>query len=186
MRKLIYGINLTIDGCCDHTKGKGGKDVHEYFGNLLANSDLLLYGRKTFELMVPFWPDIAREQSLDESSNTFAKIFDRLDRVVVSRSLTEAPDEKTSLIRSNLKEDILKLKQQPGRAISTGGVDLPGQLIEMGLVDELHIVIQPVIAGEGRRLFTEVNLPESLDFQLVSTKTFSDGCVALRYEKSEG
>jgi len=56
MRKIIYGINITLDGCCDHTKGIGDKETHEYFTDLLRQVDLLVYGRKTYELMVPFWP----------------------------------------------------------------------------------------------------------------------------------
>lgn len=58
MRKLIFGINLTIDGCCDHTKMSGSVEIHEYFTSLMRDVDLLVYGRKTYELMVPFWPDV--------------------------------------------------------------------------------------------------------------------------------
>lgn len=183
MRKLIYGINITLDGCCDHTKGIGGDGIHEYFGDLMAGTDLVIYGRKTYELMVPFWPDVAQSQSMDESSNAFARVFDSLDRVVVSRTLKHVDDKRTTIINDNLKEEILKLKQQPGKNISTGGVDLPGQLIELGLVDEFHVVVQPILAGEGRRLFTEMQLPESLGLKLIAVNTLGDGFVALRYEK---
>ena len=64
MRKLIFGINLTMDGCCDHTKGNGGNDeVHEYFAQLMRDADTLLYGRKTYDLMIPFWPVVAKDRS---------------------------------------------------------------------------------------------------------------------------
>ncbi|WP_256003407.1 dihydrofolate reductase family protein [Pedobacter deserti] len=183
MRKLIYGINLTMDGCCEHTSiPHVGDDVHQYFRELLEDSGTLLYGRKTYELMVPFWPDIARSQSLDESSNAFAKAFDRLERVVVSRTLDNA-DERTTIIRDNLKEEVLKLKQQAGKAISTGGVALPAELIELGLIDEFHVVVHPFLCGQGRRLFSEMHLPETMELKLLSTKTLPSGCIALRYEK---
>ncbi|HEY1010211.1 MAG TPA: dihydrofolate reductase family protein, partial [Daejeonella sp.] len=84
----------------------------------------------------------------------------------------------------NLKEEILKLKQQPGKAISTGGVELPARLIELGLVDEFHMIVHPTIVGEGRRLFTEMRLPESLGLKFTSSETLSSGCVALRYKKN--
>lgn len=183
MRKLIYGINLTVDGCCDHTRGIAADDVHDYFRELMARTDLLLYGRKTYELMVPFWPEIARTQSLNETANAFAKTFSAIDRVVVSQTLKSVNDERTTIMQGDLKEEVLKLKQQPGKAISTGGVDLPGQLIQLGLVDEFHIVVQPIIAGEGRRLFADVLMPEKMGLKLIDTKTFASGCVAMRYYK---
>jgi dihydrofolate reductase len=75
------------------------------------------------------------------------------------------------------------LKQEPGKDILAGGVDIPSQLIELGLVDEYRFVVTPIIAGEGRRLLQDVNLPEKCRLKLVESKTFKSGCVALRYLK---
>lgn len=185
MRKLIFGINLTIDGCCDHTKGTGNDEVHEYFAQLIREADTLLYGRKTYELMVPFWPDVAKNQSgTTKAMNDFANAFASIANIVVcSRSLEKAEGNNTRIIRGNLKEEILKLKQQPGGNISTGGVDIPSQLIALGLVDEFHIVVQPIMAGAGRRFLDETNLQESLQLKLVDSKVFDSGNVALRYVK---
>lgn len=185
MRKLIFGINLTLDGCCDHTKGGGNDDVHEYFAQLMRETDTLLYGRKTYELMVPFWPDIAKNHSADTiAMNAFADAFAGVNKIVVcSRTLDKVEGKNTSIIRENLKEEVLKLKQQPGGNISTGGVDIPSQLIALGLVDEFHIVVQPIIAGAGRRFLDNTNLQESLQLKLVESKVFDSGYVALRYVK---
>lgn len=183
MRKLVYGINISLDGCCDHTKFGGGDDIQNYFRELLKDADLLIYGRKTYELMVPFWPQVAKTQSLGEAANAFAKTFANIKRVLVSRTIDHVDDEHTTIIHNNIKEEILKLKQQPGKAISTGGVELPARLIEWGLVDEFHIVVHPLIVGEGRRLFTEMRLPENLGLKLTSSQMLSSGCVALRYDK---
>ncbi|MDP9042355.1 MAG: dihydrofolate reductase family protein [Bacteroidota bacterium] len=185
MRKLIFGINLSIDGCCDHTKGKGNDEVHEYFAKLMRDADTLLYGRKTYELMIPFWPDVAKNQSgPTKAMNDFAGAFASIDNIVVcSRSLERVEGKNTSIIRGNLKEEILKLKQQPGGNISTGGVDIPSQLIALGLVDEFHIVVQPIVAGAGRRFLDDTNLQESLQLKLVDSKVFGSGYVALRYVK---
>src|SRR5215467_11403347 len=151
MRKLIYAINITLDGCCDHTKTKGTEELMDHYAHLLRDADLLVYGRKTFQLMVPYWPDIAKSQSESRAENEFARTFDAIDRIVVSQSLEHA-EGNTRIVRTNLKDEILKLKRQPGKNIFTGGVALPAQLIELGLVDEYHFVIQPIVAGEGRRL----------------------------------
>ena len=71
MRKLIYGINISLDGCCDHTRFSGGDDVHDYFRLLMQDTDTVIYGRKTYDLMVPFWPEVARTQHLDNVTNAF-------------------------------------------------------------------------------------------------------------------
>ena len=184
MRNVIYAINLTLDGCCDHTKFNPDEDLLEHFTNLLRDdAGLLVYGRKTYQLMVPYWPDVAKSQSETKADVEFAQAFDSLKKIVFSRSLAGAEDKNTRIVHTNLRDEILKLKQEPGKSILVGGVDIPSQLIELGLIDEYRIVVMPIIAGEGRRLFEGVNLPEKLRLKLVESKTFKSGSVALRYLK---
>lgn len=184
MRKLIFGMNLTLDGCCDHTKGIGDEELHEYYARLLQESDMFVYGRKTFQLMVPFWPEMAKTNSgPTKATNDFAQAFAAVKRIVVfSRSMEDAEEKKVSIVRSNLREEILKLKAQEGKSIMTGGVDIPSQLIQLGLVDEYQFVIQPLIVGEGRRLFDRSVLQDKL--KLIDSKVFASGFVALRYGKA--
>ena len=73
MRKLIYTINVTIDGCCDHTKMVPDEEVLGYGAQLVRDAGLLVYGRKTYQLMVPYWPDIAKNHSETKASHEFAK-----------------------------------------------------------------------------------------------------------------
>lgn len=182
MRKLIYGINLTLDGCCDHTKGMADEELHEYYAQLLSQSDTFVYGRKTFQLMVPFWPDMAKSNSGSKATNDFAQAFAAVKKIVVfSRSLENVEEKNVSVVRSDLKEEILKLKAQEGKNIMTGGVDIPSQLIQLGLVDEYHFVIHPLIVGEGRRLFDRSALHDKL--QLVGSRVLASGSVVLRYVK---
>ncbi len=82
MRNLVYGINITLDGCCDHTNQFADEETHEYWTGLLRQADLLVYGRKTYELMVPFWPEVAKNQSMTKALNEFAQVFDSINRVV--------------------------------------------------------------------------------------------------------
>jgi dihydrofolate reductase len=82
-----------------------------------------------------------------------------------------------------LGEAIVKLKEEPGGDILVGGVDVPSQLVELGLVDEFRFVVGPMVVGEGRRLFDEVRLAESLRMKLVETKVLKSGTVALHYLK---
>jgi dihydrofolate reductase len=183
MRNVIFAINITLDGCCDHTKQLADQETHEYFTDLMQDVDLLVFGRKTYQLMVPFWPEVAKNQSMTKASNDFARAFDSIDRLVFSRSLDGAEDKKTRIVRTNLGDEILKLKKERGKNILVGGVDVPSQLIQLGLVDEYRLVVGPIIAGEGRRLLEGVSLRESLQLKLIESKLFKSGSVALRYVK---
>ena len=183
MRNVIFAINITLDGCCDHTKQIGDEETHEYFTHLMRDVDLLVFGRKTYQLMVPFWPEVAKNQSMTKASNEFAQTFDSINKIVFSRSLDGAEDKNTRIVRVNLRDEILKLKQEQGKNILVGGVSVPSQLIELGLVDEYRFVVNPIVAGEGRRLLEGVSLRESLQLKLVESKIFKSGCVALRYLK---
>ena len=182
MRNVIYAINITLDGCCDHTKTIADEEMHEYYTQLLGDVDLLVFGRKTYQLMVPYWPDIAKNQSETKAENEFARTFDSINKVVFSQSLDSA-EGNTRIVRTKPHDEILKLRQEEGKSILIGGVNIPSQLIELGLVDEYRFVVQPIVAGEGRRLLEDVSLPEKLQLKLVDSKFFKSGCVALRYLK---
>jgi dihydrofolate reductase len=185
MRKVIYAINISLDGCCDHTKMAGDETTFEYCTQLLREADLFVYGRKTYQLMVPYWPDVAKDQSASKADREFAEAFESANKVVFSRSLDSAEakkgDKNARVVRTHLRDEILKLKQERGKSILTGGVDIPSQLIELGLVDEYRFIVQPIIVGEGRRLMEGASLPEKLHLKLVDSKIFKSGCVALHY-----
>jgi len=184
MRTVIYAINVTLDGCCDHTKFNPDDEILEYFTHLLGGVDLLVFGRKTWQLMVPYWPDVAKDPSQSKADTEFAQAFVSTGKLVFSRSLGSAEDSKTRIVSTNPRDEILRLKQEQGKSILLGGVDIPTQLIELGLVDEYRFVVQPVIAGEGRRLLEGTSLPGNLRLKLAESKTFQSGSVALRYLKS--
>ena len=180
MRNVIFAINITLDGCCDHTKVMADEEIHEYFTHLMRGVDLLVFGRKTYQLMVPFWPDVAKNRSETEAMNEFAQTFDSINKIVFSRSLDSA-EGNTRIVRTKLRDELLKLKQERGKNILIGGVAIPSQLIELGLVDEYHFVVHPKVVGDGRRLLEGISLEGNL--QLVESKSFKSGIVALRYLK---
>ncbi len=183
MRKLIYAINITLDGCVDHTKQFVDEEILEYFTHLMREFDLQVFGRKTYQLMVPYWPDVLKDPSATKADTEFARAFDSINKIVFSRSLDGTEDRNTRIVRTNLRDEILKLKHEPGKNILVGGVDIPSQLIALGLVDEYRFVVGPILAGEGKRLMEGISLPEKLQLQLVESKPFKSGCVALHYLK---
>src|SRR5277367_2516229 len=183
MRKLIFAINTTLDGCVDHTKQSVDEEKLEYFTHLTREADLQIFGRKTYQLMVPYWPDVLKNPSETKADTEFARAFDSTDKLVFSRSLDSAEDKNTRIVRTNLRDEILKLKQEQGKNILAGGVDIPSQLMALGLIDEYRFVVGPIVAGAGRRLFEGVSLPEKLRLKLVESRALKSGTVALHYSK---
>jgi dihydrofolate reductase len=184
MRKLIYAINLTLDGGCDHTNGIPDDEIFEYSTQLVRGADLLVFGRKTYQLMVPYWPDVAKDPSATKEDREFADAFVSKDKIVFSQSLASAEEKNATIVRTNLRDEIVRLKQQQGQYILVGGVDIPSQLIELGLVDEYRFVMMPILAGAGRRLLEGISLQEKLRLKLVESRIFkSSGFVALHYIK---
>jgi len=152
---------------------------------LTRDAGTFLYGRKTYQLMVPYWPDIAKDPSQQANADyEFAQAFVAVDNIVVfSRSLEKVEAKNTSIVRTGLQDEILKLKQEQGKDILTGGIDLASQLAGLGLIDEYHLVVHPIVVGGGRRLFDGINLQENLRLRLVDSTVFKSGCVAHRYSK---
>jgi len=185
MRKLIFAINTSLDGCCDHTKFIPDDETMTYFMHLTHDAGTLLYGRKTYELMVPYWPDVAKNPAGDRKADVeFAQAFNAVNNIVVfSRTLAQAEEKNTRIIHTGLQDEILKLKQEQGKSILLGGVDLASQLAALGLIDEYHFVVHPIVAGAGRRLFEDIDPQQKMQLKLAETKTFKSGNVALRYVK---
>jgi dihydrofolate reductase len=175
-------MNISIDGNCDHTNGKPDEELYEYFTHQMDDVDLIVYGRKTYELMVPYWSDVAAAQSGTKAANEFAARHNAIDKIVFSQTLKNA-DGNTKIISNNLETEILKLKQEPGSKISIGGVSLRSQLMALGLIDEYYFVIHPIIAGEGKRLLEDITLQENIILKLADVKVFKSGCVGLHYLK---
>jgi len=183
MRKVVFAINITADGYCSHTDMIADEEMHKYFTEVLRNANLLLFGRITYQLMVPYWPDVAKKQLETEATNEFARVFDSLDKVLFSTTLKHVEGNNTRIVRANVAEEVLALKQQHGKDICVGSLSIASQLSVRGLIDEYQFVVHPVIAGKGPRLFETVKPQERLQLDFVGSKTFRSGVVALQYRK---
>lgn len=179
MRKIIGAINMTLDGYCDHTAISADEELHDHYTNLLRNAGILLYGRITYQLM-EFWRPFIKNPSGNRSMDEFAAIMDGTPKLVFSHTLTHIDWESARLASRDLKDEVLKLKQQPGNDIFAGSRSIIVQLINLNLIDELQLCVHPVIAGSGLALFEEITSPTSL--KLMRTKVFSSGAITLNYE----
>lgn len=180
MRKVIFAINITIDGYCGHEMGVVDDELHEYFTELLRDTGVEILGRNTYHLMYPYWHNVAVNQSETKTINEFARAFDSIPKIVFSTTLKSVEWNNTTLLHANLREEIVKLKQQPGKNIFIGGLNIASQVAEWDLIDEYRFVVHPIIAGKGPRLFESV---KSLTLNLAESKTFRSGVVALHYKK---
>ena len=183
MRKVVFAINMTADGYCSHTDGIADEELHRYFTRLLCSANLILSGRITYQLMVPYWPDLARTQSDTQATNEFARVFDSLNKVVFSTTLTHVEGNNTRIVRAHVAEEVLALKQQPGKDICVGSLSVASQLSELSLIDEYQFVVHPVVAGRGPRLFETVMLQNTIRLDFIGSKTLQSGVIALQYRK---
>ncbi|WP_460675325.1 dihydrofolate reductase family protein [Larkinella ripae] len=182
MRTVTFGMNISLDGYCDHTMFNPSEEVHDYFTSMMNDVDLIVYGRIMYQLMFPYWADVAKNQSGTADEIRFAERLTAIDKVVVSRSLNLV-EPNTRIIRSNPADELRKLKQQPGNKISVDSVSLLPELIAAGLIDEFQLVVHPVMVGQGRPLIEGGSLQKQLDLKLVDTTVFKSGSVALHYVK---
>ena len=179
MRKVVAAFNMTLDGFCDHTSGIPDAEIHDHYTSLLHQGGALLYGRTTYQIM-EFWRTILENPSEDQSMNDFAKAIDTIPKIVFSHSLNTVDWESATLAQRDLKDEVLALRQQPGKDILVGSRSLIIQLLNLDLIDELQLCMYPVLAGSGMPLFE--NLNDRLLFKLLQTKTFKGGAVMLYYQ----
>lgn len=180
MQPLRHSINVTLDGCCDHMAVTPDPELHQYSASIVARADSLLFGRVIYEMMESAWrwskgrPDWAADWT-----EPFARTIDAAKKYVVSRTLDHV-DWNAELLRGDLEQEVRRLKEQPGRGIYVGGLQLARQLAELDLIDEYEFIVHPRIVGHGPTLFAGLSKP--LDLKPVGRTELASGAVAMRYE----
>jgi dihydrofolate reductase len=180
LRKLIAAINMTLDGFCDHTAGIADDEIHQHYNELLRNADALLFGRITYQLMESYWPSVVTNPTGNKPTDEFAILIDNISKIVFSRTLKHVDWKNTELKKEIMKEEVLALKQQKGKCIVAGSRSLIMTLLQLDVIDEFQICVQPVILGNGLRLFE--NVTDRVDLQLLKTKIFGCGAVIFYYK----
>jgi len=184
MRKLVLSINLSLDGFADHTVAVAADDeLHEFFSGLLDDTDIALFGRVTYQLMESYWPHVHQDPKATRGMLEFADKFNAVSKIVFSRTLQKAEWNNTRLVRDNMLDEVIHLKQQPGKNISLGGISTSQEFMRRGLIDEYWLAVQPVVVGKGKRLFD--HLTGIMNPRFVDTKVFKSGVVVLHYLSQE-
>ena len=183
MRKVIAAINMTLDGVCDHTVGVVDEELHQHYSELINNAGVILYGRTTYQLM-QFWQALLKNPSGEKSMDDFAISINRIQKLVFSNTLKDTGWDSANLANKPLNEEILELKQQPGKDILVGSRSLIIQLLNSKLIDEFQLCIHPIIEGKGLPLFNQIT--NRTVFKLAKTKSLNSGATVLYYEPTSG
>ena len=182
MRKLIAGINMTLDGFCDHTAIIPDEEIHQHYADLLSNADTILFGRITYQLM-EYWQTVVENPTGNKSMDEFAVVMDSIPKIVFSNTLKNVEWKSAKLANRALEEEVLELRQSGGlgsKDILVGSRSLIIQLMKLNLIDEYQLCVHPIIAGNGLPLFA--NIHDRTILKLIKTKTFGSGAVTLYYE----
>jgi dihydrofolate reductase len=182
MRRLFSFNMVTLDGFFegpDHDINWHNVDAefNEFAIEQTSAVDTLLFGRVTYQLMASFWPS----PFALETDPVVAGLMNRVPKIVFSRTLEKAEWNNTRLIKDHVAEEISKLKQQPGKDLALfGSANLMSTLMQLDLIDEHRIMVNPVILGSGNPLFK--NSKDKLNLKLIRTRIFGNGNVLLCYQ----
>ena len=128
------------------------EEIHQHYTELLGRGDAILYGRTTYQLM-EFWRTLLENPSDEKSINDFAVAIDKIPKIVFSRTIKNVEWESATIAKRDLKDEVLALRQQPGKDIFVGSRSLILQLLKLGLIDEFQLCIHPLVEGKGLPLF---------------------------------
>lgn len=182
MRKVVVFLMMTVDG---YIAGPSGEidwhvvdDEFQTFASDQLNAvDGLLFGRVTYEGMARYWPSPAAI----ENDPIVAAQMNMKPKMVFSRALEKAEWNNTRVIRDHLAEELTKLKQLPGKdLLILGSSNLSASLIDLGVLDECRIMVNPVVLGHGKSLFQAIQ--EQSRLKLLETRAFRSGNVLLSYQ----
>jgi len=184
MRKLTVFNFVTMNGYFQGANGDiswgHNSPQNDYAAETLKAGDILLFGRKTYELMVQFWPTPEAMKSAPE----VAEGMNKAEKIVFSRTLDKVEWNNARLIKENIVEEIEKMKQTPGNNMTVlGSGSIVNQFADAGLIDELQLLVQPVAISAGTPVLKDIK--ETMNFGLSNSRVFETGNVLLVYQPAK-
>lgn len=184
MRKLTFGMNLSLDGYIaapgdDLAWGVPSDELFQWWSDRVGATGLALYGRRLWETMSSHWPTADQQPGATPAQIEFARRWRGMPKVVFSSTISTV-DGNTRLVTGDAVAEITRLKTEDDGPMDIGGATLAAAAMRAGLVDEYAIVTHPVLVGSGARCFPSLDSWVTLD--LVETRTFPGGVLLTRYE----
>ena len=182
MAKLIYSAITSLDGYVADEAGnfdwsEPDEEVHTFINDLERPIGTYLYGRRMYEVMLP-WETAHALPDLPAHGRDFTAVWQAADKIVYSTTLQTVSSARTRIENEFDPEAVRRMKAASARDISVGGPDLAGQAIKAGLVDELHLFVSPILVGGGKQSFPDT---VRLNLDLLDERRFGNGVVHLRY-----
>lgn len=178
MRKIISGLFISLDGVVEAPEQWHFPYFDDEMGTavqaMMESGEEMLLGRHTYEGFAAFWPT---------STDDVAERMNGTRKYVVSNTLTSADWQNSTLIRGNVYKEIAELKEQPGGNLGmSGSGTLVRSLLREGLLDELHLLVHPIVVGSGKRLFDD---GPQVPLRLAESRTFGSGVLYLTYTRAD-
>ena len=186
MRKLIFFMHTSLDGFVAGLQGeldwvKFDDGMFDFVASMTDKADTALYGRVTYDLMQSYWPDAGKKPNASKHDREHSAWYSKVSKVVLSRTISEKGLDNTTVISDQLADNINKIKKQDGKNILIfGSPSASHSLLSEGLIDEFWLFVNPILLGKGIPLFKGIT--ETTQLNLIETKTFSCGVIALHYE----
>ena len=186
MRKITLLIHVSLDG---FTAGPNGEmdwikvddEIFDVVAKMTDDADTALFGRKTYELMESYWPTAAEKPNASKHDIEHANWVNNAEKIVFSNTIKKSGWKNTTIINGDIKGKIQELKSKPGKDILIiGSADIARTFINLGLIDEFFINLNPVILGEGISFFKDIR--NRINLKLINSITFKSGVVGLHFE----
>ncbi len=187
MRKIVSLMHMSLDGFVAGAQGemswiKMDDDVFTFVDSFIIQANMGLYGPKTFGMMEAHWPKVLKDPTASGHQLSHAHWYSKAQKVVFSTTLSSLDDKNTKLINRNVAAEITHLKNEPGKNIMIfGSPGLVHSLMQLGLIDEYVITINPLILGGGIPMFKGIN--SRVDLHLKQTVQFKAGSIGVHYSK---
>lgn len=186
MRKIVISLHTTLDGFVAGPNGemdwiKLNDEIFDLVGKFTNEADTALYGRVTYEMMQGYWPAAANRPNASKHDIEHSTWYNRVQKIVLSKSMKGQNIDKTTIISDNVAEEIQRLKNAGDKNIMIfGSPSAAHTLMEHDLIDEYWLFVNPVLLGEGIPVFSKIR--NRIDLQLVNVVSFACGVTGLNYK----
>jgi len=190
MRKLVLFMHTSLDGFVAGPNGEMDwinvdEEIFDFAGQRTNEADTALYGRVTYQMMESYWPTAAQLPTATKHDVEHSRWYNRVTKVVLSKTMNEVSLANTKIIDGNLAAEIVKLKQDVGKDILMfGSPTAAHSLMTEKLIDDYWLFVNPVLLGRGIPLFKGIT--DKVALKLVASNMFSSGVVCLHYEYKRG
>jgi dihydrofolate reductase len=177
-------MSVSLDGYVETREHKidwvlVDEELHTFFNDQARETGAFLFGRRMYELMIEYWPTADTNPTNLAVEVEYSRIWKNMPKVVFSKTLDKV-EWNSRLVKENAGDEITKLKAQPGKDLSIGGPALAASVMQLGLIDEYQLFVNPVVLGGGTPFFPKLQKP--INLQLLETRIFRSGVVYLRYQ----